>query len=600
MSKIFTYLNFYRRSILICIIFFLINTSNAQSQLNFLSRLPIDTTVLYNPTTAADTICLSVWGYVAPTGTEYALVGTSRKIYFVDVSNPTSPHVSASRNLPGLLASDINVYGHYAYMVASGSTGLQLKIYDLQNLPSSVTESTMSFSSSGISYSLYIDKIYGYLYIFGPVANGLGAKIYNLNPNPASPVIVGHYTTSSLHDGHVIDNTILIGMNIQSGVMEYIDVSNKATPTLLGNVPTPLGVGYSPWKSNLYSNIVYGTDETGGSSLTAYDISDPTDIQIIDKTRRNNTAMMYNIRLNDEYASLAYSNLGASLFDCHVPQILTEVANFRWNSIASNPYCADIYSLLPSHNILAIDPNHGLLVLQPVFQRASYLVGYVKDTCGNAITSANIKLLEQLADSAMTNTTGQFKNGYAYAGWGHIVLSASGYTTDTITHLFVPGVIDTITFYLQKDNPPPIYISPNDTVCFGSTVSLSTDPIPSGYTWQWYKDGVPISGATTNSYTATMTGIYQLQKISSTGCFVLSKEQNLNILDAMDLTISGNSTLVCGSIVYTYEVDEVSSYQYTWTVTGGSIISGQGTHSIQVLWNNSYSAGDVSVNIHYP
>lgn len=49
--------------------------------------------------------------------------------------------------------------------------------------------------------------------------------------------------------------------------------------------------------------------------------------------------------------------------------------------------------------------------------------------------------------------------------------------------------------------------------------------------------------------------------------------------------ITGNST-VCNGNIHTYSVVPVAGNTYTWTVTGGTILNGQGMPQIAVQWNN--------------
>lgn len=70
-----------------------------------------------------------------------------------------------------------------------------------------------------------------------------------------------------------------------------------------------------------------------------------------------------------------------------------------------------------------------------------------------------------------------------------------------------------------------VYALPNSTVsaagpttfCAGGRVILSATSV-AGATYQWYKNGTVITGATINSYTATTTGYYSVKVTSSTGC----------------------------------------------------------------------------------
>jgi CubicO group peptidase (beta-lactamase class C family) len=57
--------------------------------------------------------------------------------------------------------------------------------------------------------------------------------------------------------------------------------------------------------------------------------------------------------------------------------------------------------------------------------------------------------------------------------------------------------------------------------------------------------------------------------------------------------ITGSSP-VCSSSTQNYSVPAIAGSTYVWTVTGGTIQSGQGTNQITVLWNNGV-AGTVSV-----
>ncbi|OWY24839.1 hypothetical protein C7N43_27915 [Sphingobacteriales bacterium UPWRP_1] len=62
--------------------------------------------------------------------------------------------------------------------------------------------------------------------------------------------------------------------------------------------------------------------------------------------------------------------------------------------------------------------------------------------------------------------------------------------------------------------------------------------------------------------------------------------------------ISGNN-MACANQTYTYSTPAITGSTYNWTVTGGTIISGQGTNTITVQWNNG-TAGTVQVQQNVP
>ena len=68
------------------------------------------------------------------------------------------------------------------------------------------------------------------------------------------------------------------------------------------------------------------------------------------------------------------------------------------------------------------------------------------------------------------------------------------------------------------------------------------------------------------------------------GCFRLAD---------ISTSISGDSNVEPGSS-YTYSVPQDPNVTYNWTVTNGTIQSGQGTNEIDVVWSSS---GNVEVDL---
>lgn len=62
--------------------------------------------------------------------------------------------------------------------------------------------------------------------------------------------------------------------------------------------------------------------------------------------------------------------------------------------------------------------------------------------------------------------------------------------------------------------------------------------------------------------------------------------------------ITGNNA-VCPNSTQSYSVPTVAGSNYTWTVVGGTILSGQGTNQITVQWNNN-TTGTVSIQQNIP
>lgn len=108
------------------------------------------------------------------------------------------------------------------------------------------------------------------------------------------------------------------------------------------------------------------------------------------------------------------------------------------------------------------------------------------------------------------------------------------------------------------------------TFCAGGKVTLSTN-IVAGRSYQWKKDGVNISGATSSSYTATQAGDYQV-KISSTDCVAWSAPTKVTINTSLVAKITpGGPTTFCNGGSVKLFANTCSGYIYQWKKDGSNI-----------------------------
>lgn len=128
-----------------------------------------------------------LWGYSDQLGGEYVILGTAQKILFINISNPATPNLIASFN--GGASSiwrDFKTYGHYAYGVADqGSEGLI--VFDLQNLPNSVTKVSQITTDFQRAHNIYIDASSGRLYVAGSNTLSEGRIVLDVGANPTNP-----------------------------------------------------------------------------------------------------------------------------------------------------------------------------------------------------------------------------------------------------------------------------------------------------------------------------------------------------------------------------------------------------------------------------
>ncbi len=96
--------------------------------------------------------------------------------------------------------------------------------------------------------------------------------------------------------------------------------------------------------------------------------------------------------------------------------------------------------------------------------------------------------------------------GESYNFFGNDLTTAGVYVETTTSAIGVDSIVSlTLTVNPKPDQP---------TITESNNVLTST----SGYAYQWYKDGTAISGATSQTYTATADGNYHVVVINDSGC----------------------------------------------------------------------------------
>jgi von Willebrand factor type A domain-containing protein/PKD domain-containing protein len=125
-------------------------------------------------------------------------------------------------------------------------------------------------------------------------------------------------------------------------------------------------------------------------------------------------------------------------------------------------------------------------------------------------------------------------------------------------------------------------------LCRGQSVTLKTTKFYSSYQWS--------TGESTDSIVVTDAGSYYCTVSSLLGCTRTSPVIEVIVADPPTATISG-PVEACPGLVSTFSTDDDSSYTYAWVIgSGGTVMSGQNTSTITVLWNIS-GKHDVNVSV---
>jgi len=151
----------------------------------------------------------------------------------------------------------------------------------------------------------------------------------------------------------------------------------------------------------------------------------------------------------------------------------------------------------------------------------------------------------------------------------------------------------TLTIYTT---PIPAVTGEN-LVCAQSAGVIYSTPANNGNTYQWTVTGGTIeSGAGTNQITVNWgsgaEGTVYVSESTSHNCLA-SSTQTVVINPIPATVLTGNNTGCLGENT-SYAATLVAGNSYNWTITGGTITSGQNTNEIQVSWNN---AGSNSISL---
>ena len=134
-------------------------------------------------------------------------------------------------------------------------------------------------------------------------------------------------------------------------------------------------------------------------------------------------------------------------------------------------------------------------------------------------------------------------------------------------------------------------IIPKVSVICGGTSLLNASSVNSGLTYQWKRNNVNISGATSSTYSVTLGGQYSLE-VSNGGCIIFTE----NATVFADLAITGSASGACGSQSVNMSLPAILPLgTYQWKLNGNPIsgatastyvTSTQGIYTVDYTFNS--------------
>lgn len=419
----------------------------------------VNAQVAFN-TTLRDNITFSselndVWGYVAPDGTEYALVGRVDGVSIVSLADPDNLVEVAS--IPGGASTwrDLKSFGEYAYIVADRQQE-GITVIDLSELPVSVSFERFVTGNTPIgdlvqAHNIFIDETTGLAYIAGESGpngrlNGGGMVIYDVATTPGTPIFVAFAPSVYAHDVYVQDG-IMYASEINDGDLTLYDVSDSQNITELATTQTPFNFTHNAW-TDATGTYVYTTDERPNASVAAYDISDLLDIRLLDEFRPARSlgsgTIPHNVHVTaDDYLVISGYTDGIEIVDASVPGNLVEVGFYDHWSGNDGGFNGSwgAYPFLPSGLVLSSDISNGLFVIEVDYQRAARLRGLITDSdSGASLNNVSVSISSSNPTATQSAATGRYQSGIAEAGTFTVTYSLAGYNSQSVQVNFISGV----------------------------------------------------------------------------------------------------------------------------------------------------------------
>lgn len=382
------------------------------------------------------------WGYVSPSGREYALAGLNNKVAVVEITTPSSPVIVASIPHTSSTWGSIKVYGTTAYAVTESTTGIQ--VIDLSQVDSGIVTLVTTLPSPGRNHNIIIDTTAGLLYTCGS-RNGAGTTECFSLANPLAPVKVGpaSMTTNYQHDGlpytytsgPLAGKTYWFGFSEGRGVDIY-DFTDKNNPLLVKRATYPnMGYCHQGWLSD-DKKYLYVDDEFDESNLNVptrsliFNVEDPLNAFFVGTFSSFLAAIDHNQYVSDGFTFQANYRSGLQIFDVgqtpEAPERVGWYDTYLANDLRGYDGAWSSYPFFPSGTVLISDINGGLFVFDPTEATTRHKPAADVATPAGAIASGNLNSLALSDnDSLQVNESTVKPDHYPI----HIVTGATAYDT---------------------------------------------------------------------------------------------------------------------------------------------------------------------------
>lgn len=315
---------------------------------------------------------------------EYAISGGSSGTYFIDITNPATPSVSAY--VPGksnCIWREIKTYQNYCYVSSDDPAPNNFQIIDMQYLPDSVHVIHKGTTYIQTGHTLWVDNNKLYVGIAKGGAVGVASMAVFSLATPTAPVLLRKLNQdfpmiTGVHDMYVRNDTVYASCEGMGLYMFKLNANN--TFSQLGsfsNYASGFTYNHSSYLTQNGQTLVFCDEIPVGMPLRMVNVSNPANITPQSTVIPYPTSVPHNPYVvgNDHVVLSSYqdglqiynisnpaSPFLAGYFDTH-PQGGAPNGTYFNNEYAGN---WGAYPWLPSGLIVANDMQNGVFILNPM------------------------------------------------------------------------------------------------------------------------------------------------------------------------------------------------------------------------------------------
>lgn len=356
-------------------------------------------------TTSSESVQLNdIWGWTDPeTAREYAIVGLTNGVSFVDVTNPANPIYVGSLPLSstGRPSSwrDMKVYNNYVYVVADVARDHGMQIFDLTELRGFTSipitfEQTAFYDKISSAHNIVINEESGFAYVVGSNGGGetCGGGLHMISlEDPANPEFAGCFadpSTGRIGTGYTHDAQCVIyrgpdeeyqGSEICFGANEtaisIADVTDKNNPQSISTASYPFHAYiHQGWLTEdhryFYLNDELDEKRDGGSTRTyIWDMESLSNPNLIGEYEHNTISIDHNLYTKGNLLFQANYTSGLRVLDISSsdPGNINTLGFFDTTPINNQAEFAGLWSVYPylsGDKIIVSDIDNGLFILR--------------------------------------------------------------------------------------------------------------------------------------------------------------------------------------------------------------------------------------------